>query len=163
MSLFPPPIISVKEHVELTLVKSGSPSLTSGMEGKVRSGFIMSVPFLRVKRFDMTTKRSEVFFTGRNRRRGTLIPGKCLCHTASDKLDHSISSPFPPTPSHIPTMHTSPFFPLLYPRGDIITNPHSKSTVWVLWHMVQIHVRQLINKFRLDSKSCQHHEQAARL
>ena len=57
-----------------TFVKSGSPSLTRGMEGKVRSGFMMSVPFCRVKRLDMTTKRSEVFFTGRKRLRGTFMP-----------------------------------------------------------------------------------------
>ena len=57
-----------------TFVKSGSPSLTRGMEGKVRSGFMISVPFWRVKRLDMTTRRSEVFFTGRKRLRGTLTP-----------------------------------------------------------------------------------------
>ena len=57
-----------------TFVKSGSPSLTRGMEGKVRSGFMISVPFCKVKRLDMTTRRSEVFFTGRKRLRGTLTP-----------------------------------------------------------------------------------------
>lgn len=57
-----------------TLVKSGSPSLTRGREGYTLAGFITRVPFFMSNRLDITSKRSEVFFTGRNRLLGTLMP-----------------------------------------------------------------------------------------
>ena len=69
----------VSEHVEgeegaFTLVK-WEPSLTSGTEGKDRLGFISRAPVFMLYRLLITISRSEVVFTGKKRRRGTLIPG----------------------------------------------------------------------------------------
>ena len=72
--------MSVNEHVctsfkYLTFLNE-VPSLTSGTEGKFLRGFISREPALRLYRLLMTTSRSDVVFTGRNRRRGTLIPDR---------------------------------------------------------------------------------------
>uniref|UniRef100_A0A182KHV3 Uncharacterized protein n=1 Tax=Anopheles christyi TaxID=43041 RepID=A0A182KHV3_9DIPT len=40
----------------------------------MRCGDITSEPYFRLYRLDMTSSRSDVFFTGKNRDRGTLIP-----------------------------------------------------------------------------------------
>lgn len=50
------------------------PSLTNGTLGNERLGFITKFPRLRVNKLDITSNRSDVVLTGRNRRRGTLIP-----------------------------------------------------------------------------------------
>jgi hypothetical protein len=51
-----------------------SPSLTSGTVGNERCRFITKLPRVSVNKFDITSKRSDVVFTGKKRRRGTLIP-----------------------------------------------------------------------------------------
>jgi len=48
--------------------------LLSGTEGKDRLGFMMREPALRLYRLLITTRRSEVVFTGKNLLLGTLIP-----------------------------------------------------------------------------------------
>lgn len=58
----------------LTLAKWLSPNLTSGVVGNIRCGDIVSDPFLRLYKLLITKKRSEVFFTGKNRLLGTFIP-----------------------------------------------------------------------------------------
>lgn len=58
-----------------TLVKL-SPSFTNGTVGNDRWEFMTRLPRLSVNRLDMTSKRSDVVFTGKNRRRGTLMPIK---------------------------------------------------------------------------------------
>lgn len=50
------------------------PSLTSGVVGKERSELRVKFPFSMSYRFDMSSRRSEVFFTGRKRDRGTFMP-----------------------------------------------------------------------------------------
>ena len=50
------------------------PSLTSGTDGKFRSGLTVSIPCFSSYRFDMISSKSAVVFTGKNRLRGTLIP-----------------------------------------------------------------------------------------
>lgn len=50
------------------------PSLTRGTDGKERSGFISRKPLLRLYRLLMMIRRSEVVFTGKNLRLGTLTP-----------------------------------------------------------------------------------------
>ena len=42
----------------------------------LRLGLRTKLPSRNMKRLDMTTRRSEVFLTGRNRLRGTLMPGR---------------------------------------------------------------------------------------
>lgn len=50
------------------------PSLTNGTAGNERFSFIVKLPRWSVYKFDITSKRSDVVLTGKNRRRGTLIP-----------------------------------------------------------------------------------------
>ena len=60
--------------VVVTFMKCWSPSLTKGRSGMLRAGFIFKVPCSNLNTLDMATRRSDVFFTGRKRFRGTLIP-----------------------------------------------------------------------------------------
>lgn len=57
-----------------TLAKWLSPSLTSGVVGNIRCGDMHSEPPFNEYKFDMTSRRSEVFLTGKKRDRGTLMP-----------------------------------------------------------------------------------------
>ena len=157
----------LQEHLELTLVKSGSPNLTSGMEGKVRSGFIMSVPFLRVKRLDMTTKRSEVFFTGRNRRRGTLIPGRMFITTQHQTnwivpflhASHAPSPPSPPHTNYVPLPPPSPLQTQTYPLTLFNMTLSQVPILHKLGFLAHGTPRSAYTQSRLDSKSCQHLKQ----
>lgn len=58
----------------LTLLKWLSPNFTNGVVGNIRCGDIISEPPFRLYRFDITSNKSDVFLTGKNRERGTLIP-----------------------------------------------------------------------------------------
>jgi hypothetical protein len=60
--------------IKLTFEKWLSPNLTRGVVGNIRWGLITSDPFLRLYKLLITSSRSDVFLTGRNRLRGTLIP-----------------------------------------------------------------------------------------
>lgn len=61
------------EHQAFTFVKE-LPSLTRGTVGNSRFSLIVRDPALRLYKLDITSKRSEVVFTGRKRLRGTFIP-----------------------------------------------------------------------------------------
>merc|ERR1740124_922233 len=50
------------------------PSLTRGVDGNILFGDIISAPWFRVYRLDITSNKSLVFFTGRNLDRGTFKP-----------------------------------------------------------------------------------------
>jgi hypothetical protein len=67
-------IFSLPEVHELTFEKKLSPSFTRGVVGNIRCGLITSEPFLRLYKLLITSSRSDVFLTGRNRLRGTLMP-----------------------------------------------------------------------------------------
>lgn len=58
----------------LTLEKWLSPSLMRGTVGKALLGLMTRVPNFMWYRLLITSSRSDVFFTGRNRLRGTLMP-----------------------------------------------------------------------------------------
>lgn len=60
--------------IELTFEKWLSPNLTRGVVGNILWGLITSDPFLRLYKLLITSSRSDVFLTGRNRLRGTLMP-----------------------------------------------------------------------------------------
>ncbi len=54
-----------------TFLKFCSPSLTRGVDPNILSGDMLRYPCLRLYRLLMIRRRSEDFFTGRKRERGT--------------------------------------------------------------------------------------------
>lgn len=58
---------------EFTFVKE-LPSLTRGTVGNSRFSLMVKDPALRLYKFDITSRRSDVVLTGRKRLRGTFIP-----------------------------------------------------------------------------------------
>ena len=59
---------------KVTFEKCISPNFTSGRVGILRAGFLTKVPSFSLNKLDITTSKSDVFLTGRNRLRGTLTP-----------------------------------------------------------------------------------------
>lgn len=69
-----------------TLEKWLSPSLTRGVVGNMRWGLMTKEPWSRLYRLLITSIKSDVFFTGRNRLLGTFIPGILLYISTSRVL-----------------------------------------------------------------------------
>lgn len=67
-------ILAKRPRNSFTFEKWFSPNFTSGVVGNIRCGDIAKLPFFKWYKFDMTNSKSEVFFTGKKRERGTLIP-----------------------------------------------------------------------------------------
>lgn len=63
------------KNCNCTLAKWLSPSLTRGVVGNIRWGLMTSEPWSRLYRLLITSIKSDVFFTGKNRLLGTFIPG----------------------------------------------------------------------------------------
>lgn len=61
-----------------TFEKWLSPNLTNGTVGKALKELMTNEPFCIVYKLLFTSRRSEVFLTGRNRLRGTFIPTNIL-------------------------------------------------------------------------------------
>lgn len=66
--------VTYRDRNCLTLLKWLSPNLTSGVVGNILCGDIIKLPPFKLYKFDMTNSRSDVFFTGKKRDRGTLMP-----------------------------------------------------------------------------------------
>jgi len=67
-------IVAKRDKNDLTLAKSLSPSFTNGVVGNILKGLIDNDPLRIWYKLLITNKRSEVFFTGKKRLRGTFIP-----------------------------------------------------------------------------------------
>lgn len=73
-------ILAKRPRNSFTLAKWFSPNFTKGVVGNIRCGDITKLPFFRLYKLDMTKSKSDVFFTGKKRERGTLIPRAPLKH-----------------------------------------------------------------------------------
>ena len=67
-------ISSKRLRKSLTFEKLKSPNLISGGVGNIRFEFIINDPLCKWYKLLITRNKSDVFFTGKNRLRGTLIP-----------------------------------------------------------------------------------------